>query len=46
MDRNAPTRDFGSTREKPANSTVIALIDIFGRMTPVEFEPRQLSPAA
>jgi hypothetical protein len=25
---------------------VIALIDIFGRMTPIEFEPKQLTPAA
>jgi len=31
----------------PTNAgRVIALIDIFGRMTPVEFEPKQLTPAA
>ena len=38
---------FGGIVDAVTNAgRVIALIDLFGRMTPVVFEARQLSPAA
>jgi transcription termination/antitermination protein NusG len=42
-----PFATFGGVVDAVTNAgRVIALIDIFGRMTPVEFEPKQLTPAA
>jgi transcription antitermination factor NusG len=37
---------FGGTVQQVTKARGKELIDIFGRMTPVEFEPRQLTPAA
>jgi transcriptional antiterminator NusG len=46
-ERGNPFATFGGVVDEVTNAgRVIALIDIFGRMTPVEFEPRQLTPAA
>jgi transcription termination/antitermination protein NusG len=46
-ERGNPFAMFGGVVDEVTNAgRVIALIDIFGRMTPVEFEPRQLTPAA
>ncbi|MEK1866655.1 MAG: transcription termination/antitermination NusG family protein [Ensifer adhaerens] len=46
-ERGSPFATFGGVVDAVTNAgRVIALIDIFGRMTPVEFEPRQLTPAA
>jgi transcriptional antiterminator NusG len=45
-DRVSPFATFGGIVEEVTKSgSVIALIELFGRMTPVEFEPRQLSTA-
>lgn len=45
-DRKSPFATFGGiVDEVTKTGKIIALMDLFGRMTPVEFEPRQLSPA-
>jgi transcription antitermination factor NusG len=46
-ERGNPFATFGGTVEAVTNAgRVIALLNIFGRMTPVEFEARQLSLAS
>ncbi|MEK1854246.1 MAG: hypothetical protein AAAC48_20865 [Phyllobacterium sp.] len=46
-ERGNPFATFGGVVDEGTNAgRVIALIDIFGRLTPVEFEPKQLTPAA
>ncbi|ATU91434.1 transcription termination/antitermination protein NusG [Phyllobacterium zundukense] len=46
-ERGNPFATFGGIVDEVTNAgRAIALIDIFGRLTPVEFEPRQLTPAA
>jgi transcription termination/antitermination protein NusG len=46
-EKGNPFVTFGGVVDEVTNAgRVITLIDIFGRMTPVEFEPRQLTPAA
>jgi transcriptional antiterminator NusG len=46
-ERGNPFATLGGVVDAVTNAgRVIALIDIFGRMTPVEFEPKQLTPAA
>jgi transcription termination/antitermination protein NusG len=46
-ERGNPFATFGGVVDEVTNAgRVIALIDIFGRLTPVEFEPKQLTPAA
>lgn len=47
VDRNNVFAMFGGTVERVTKAgKVKALMDLFGRMTPVEFDPEQLSPAA
>jgi transcriptional antiterminator NusG len=36
----------GVVQEITKSGSVIAFIELFGRMTPDEFEPKQLTPAA
>ncbi|ATU91430.1 transcription termination/antitermination protein NusG [Phyllobacterium zundukense] len=43
---NPLARFGGVVQEITKSGRVIALVELFGRMTPVEFEARQLSPAA
>jgi transcriptional antiterminator NusG len=46
-ERGNPSATFGGVVDAVTNiGRVIALIDIFGRLTPVESEPKQLTPAA
>jgi transcription antitermination factor NusG len=42
---NPFARFGGVVHEVTKSGRVLALIELFGRMTPVEFEPRQLTPA-
>jgi len=45
-ERGSSFATFGGVIDAVTNAgRVIALLDIFGRMTPVEFDPVQLSPA-
>ncbi|MEK1853412.1 MAG: hypothetical protein AAAC48_16490 [Phyllobacterium sp.] len=45
-ERGNPFATFGGVVDAVTNAgRVIALIDLFGRMTPVEFAPKQLTPA-
>jgi hypothetical protein len=45
--KRKPFATFGDVVDSVANAgRVIALIDIFERLTPVEFEPKQLTPVA
>lgn len=43
---NPFARFGGVVQEVTKSGRVIALIELFGRMTPIEFEPKQLTPAA
>ncbi len=46
-DRASPFATFsGVVDEVTKAGKVLALMELFGRMTPVEFEPKQLTPAA
>lgn len=46
-DRGNPFATYaGIVEEVTKSGKVVALIELFGRMTPVEFNARQLSPAA
>ncbi|SFJ54739.1 Transcription antitermination factor NusG [Phyllobacterium sp. CL33Tsu] len=43
----SPFATFGGIVDEVTKAgRIIALIDLFGRLTPVEFEPRQLSPVS
>ncbi|WP_157929492.1 hypothetical protein [Phyllobacterium zundukense] len=42
----SPFATFGGIVEEITKAgRVVALMELFGRMTPVEFEPKQLTPA-